>query len=326
MGNAFNSDNNSIKCPPKNIYKSPSNDDNNTSDNDILDIDKITFDPTPEVHTQTVTISQKTYPWRSPHHVPPFPNEHYSDFKLPYDIICKYNKTKTFYNFMGEIIGLKGINIINITEKYNMCYIWHNRNNNTIQIWGHKVHHTAIHNYFTNVINTKLNINMDTIIIKQKTFNILKNYTYKQKYKNQLYSLSKIILNTYKLSQYKYKLNEFKYNFKHTINTYSMKHKEQLAEQLFINTILYLRQNKYSEALLLFKNLQQNKIFNDDIKTLKTYYFQIKLGNQKKNKDLYLIQTLAGLYFMPKYICNNFYENPKKAYKLEQFQYIKYLD
>lgn len=325
MGNSFNSENNSIKCPPKNIYKIPSDDDKNHSDDDLLDIDQLTFDPTPEVHTQTMTISKKTYPWGSPHHVPPFPNEHYSEFKIPYDIICKYNKTKTFYNFMAEIIGLKGTNIIHLTEKYNMCYIWHNRNNNTIQIWGHKEHHTDIHNYFTNIINTKLNIDMDTIILKQKTYNILRNYTYKQKHKKQLYSLHKIILNTHELSQYKYKLNGFKYNFKHTINSYSMKQKEQLAEQLFINTILYLRQNKYSEALLLFKNLQQNKIFKDDIKTLKAFYFEIKLGNPKKNKELYLIQTLAGLYFMPKYICNNFYENPKNAYKLEQFQYMKYL-
>ena len=102
------------------------------------------------------SIDLKQYNYINQNHKPPFPDEYYSEFVIPKEYICEHSN-KPFYIFMSEIIGSKGRNLIDITESYNMCYIWHDRVKDIIQIWGKEDKHKVIHDYLNNMINSKLN-------------------------------------------------------------------------------------------------------------------------------------------------------------------------
>tara|TARA_Y100000591_G_C21742003_1_gene649888 strand:- start:442 stop:984 length:543 start_codon:yes stop_codon:yes gene_type:complete len=101
------------------------------------------------------SIEPKQYNYIDKNHKPPFPDEYYSEFIIPKEYICEKTK-KPFYSFMSEIIGNKGKNLIHITESNNMCYIWHNKEKDIIQIWGSKDKHKTIHTYLNNLINSHL--------------------------------------------------------------------------------------------------------------------------------------------------------------------------
>tara|TARA_Y100000741_G_scaffold125834_1_gene94857 strand:- start:3386 stop:3979 length:594 start_codon:yes stop_codon:yes gene_type:complete len=139
------------------------------------------------------SIELKQYNYTDENHQPPFPNEYYSEFVIPKEYICE-KTNKPFYIFMSEIIGNNGKNLIDITESYNMCYIWHDKVKDTIQIWGNKDKHKIIHDYINNMICSKLNYEK----------------FYSNKYKT-FRNLNKIVLQTNK----KQVFNLFKKNFKH---------------------------------------------------------------------------------------------------------------
>lgn len=63
--------------------------------------------------------------YKSPDHKPPFKNTDYTEMD------CSDNE-----EVMSITVGAKGINFKNITESNEIAYIWHDRINNKIGIWG----------------------------------------------------------------------------------------------------------------------------------------------------------------------------------------------
>jgi len=75
--------------------------------------------------------------------MPPFDTD-YIEININ-DIICLQNKSPAFITeCMRLTIGKHGTNFKKITEKYNMKYIFHKIEYNTIEIWGDKEKFTNV--------------------------------------------------------------------------------------------------------------------------------------------------------------------------------------
>tara|TARA_B000000565_G_scaffold254412_1_gene232729 strand:+ start:167 stop:721 length:555 start_codon:yes stop_codon:yes gene_type:complete len=159
-----------------------------TNNNIIVETDKKSDVNLEKNFVDINSIELKRYNYLNENHKPPFPDEYYSEYVIPKEYICE-KTNKPFYIFMGEIVGSRGKNLIDITESYNMCYIWHDRTKDIIQIWGNKDKHKIIHDYIFNMIDSKLNYeknicnknkilkNLNKILIKRRkkvVFDLLK--------------------------------------------------------------------------------------------------------------------------------------------------------
>ena len=78
---------------------------------------------------------EKTYNWTDVSHKPPFNNEYYSK-------ICTKNCTT---ELIRMTVGNNGSFLKFLTEKYNMCYIFHNIETGCFEIWGSENKHNIIH-------------------------------------------------------------------------------------------------------------------------------------------------------------------------------------
>lgn len=94
--------------------------------------------------------TKQLYNYKSLAHLPPFPNTDYTEINLN-TIKCLIEKPQDFVNeCMRLTIGKSGNNFKKITEKYKIAYIYHNKENNTISIWGDK---SKFNNVLQEIIN-----------------------------------------------------------------------------------------------------------------------------------------------------------------------------
>lgn len=81
-----------------------------------------------------VSSTEKTYNWSDPLHIPPFNNEH----------VSRISTKNCTTELIKMTVGKDGFFFKKLTEQYNMCYIWHNIEENMIELWGDECKHNSI--------------------------------------------------------------------------------------------------------------------------------------------------------------------------------------